>query len=232
MSFLRYGTRVPCVSEQFLSSISCEKEKAFDVVDANYGGLDSDNCDQTTVQNTDCKAENSLAIVRIMCNEEASCELHADNSVFGHGPCRNVFKCMEVKYKCVNLGSLVSVGKISFSLKNVLGRGCEGTVVYKGKFDGRDAAVKRILPECFTFADREVDLLRESDAHPNVIRYFCTEEDQQFRYIALELCEATLQEYVEDPTFERHGLTPVTVLNQAMSGLAHLHSLNIGKIDR
>ncbi|XP_022799133.1 serine/threonine-protein kinase/endoribonuclease IRE1-like [Stylophora pistillata] len=130
------------------------------------------------------------------------------------------------------LSSLVSVGKISFSLKNVLGRGCEGTVVYKGKFDGRDAAVKRILPECFTFADREVDLLRESDAHPNVIRYFCTEEDQQFRYIALELCEATLQEYVEDPTFERHGLTPVTVLNQAMSGLAHLHSLNIGKIDR
>lgn len=126
-----------------------------------------------------------------------------------------------------NLNSFVSVGKISFSLKDVLGRGCEGTVVYKGNFDGRDAAVKRILPECFSFADREVDLLRESDAHPNVIRYFCTEEDQQFRYIALELCEATLQEYVEDPTFDRHDLTPVTVLNQAMSGLAHLHSLNI-----
>lgn len=36
-------------------------------------------------------------------------------------------------------------------------------------------------------------------------------------------------QYVEDPTFDRHGLTPVTVLNQAMSGLAHLHSLNIGK---
>ena len=34
---------------------------------------------------------------------------------------------------------------------------------------------------------------------------------------------------MEDPTFDRHGLTPVTVLNQAMSGLAHLHSLNIGK---
>lgn len=34
---------------------------------------------------------------------------------------------------------------------------------------------------------------------------------------------------MEDPTFDRHGLTPVTVLDQAMSGLAHLHSLNIGK---
>lgn len=27
---------------------------------------------------------------------------------------------------------------------------------FRGKFDGRDAAVKRILPECFSFADREV----------------------------------------------------------------------------
>ena len=44
----------------------------------------------------------------------------------------------------------------------------------RGKFDGRDVAVKRLLPECFNFADREVELLRESDQHPNVIRYYCT----------------------------------------------------------
>ena len=43
----------------------------------------------------------------------------------------------------------------------------------RGRFDGRDVAVKRLLPECFNFADREVELLRESDQHPNVIRYFC-----------------------------------------------------------
>lgn len=61
-------------------------------------------------------------------------------------------------------------------------------------FDNRHVAVKRILPECFSFADREVQLLRESDEHPNVIRYFCTERDRQFQYIAIELCAATLQE--------------------------------------
>ena len=44
---------------------------------------------------------------------------------------------------------------------------------YRGQFDNRDVAVKRILPDCFNFADREVDLLRESDEHPNVIRYYC-----------------------------------------------------------
>ncbi|XP_031563309.1 serine/threonine-protein kinase/endoribonuclease IRE2-like isoform X1 [Actinia tenebrosa] len=127
----------------------------------------------------------------------------------------------------LNHNSTICIGKISFCLKNVLGRGCEGTVVYRGTFDGRDVAVKRILPECFSFADREVALLRESDAHPNVIRYFCMEQDHQFRYIALELCEATLQEFVEDPRFDRHGLSHLEVLKQAMAGLDHLHALNI-----
>merc|ERR1712079_97758 len=86
----------------------------------------------------------------------------------------------------------VKVGNIQFDESVVLGKGCEGTFVYKGKFDTRDVAVKRVLAACFSIADREVDLLRESDEHPNVIRYFCMEQDTQFRYIALELCAATL----------------------------------------
>ncbi|CAH1794461.1 unnamed protein product [Owenia fusiformis] len=121
----------------------------------------------------------------------------------------------------------VQVGKIMFNPKDILGHGCEGTFVYRGRFDNRDVAVKRLLPECFSFADREVELLRESDQHPNVIRYFCMEADSQFRYIALELCIASVQDYVENRSFDRRGLDPVTILQQAMSGLAHLHSLNI-----
>ncbi|MBV99046.1 Serine/threonine-protein kinase/endoribonuclease IRE1, partial [Eschrichtius robustus] len=123
--------------------------------------------------------------------------------------------------------SMVMVGKISFCPKDVLGHGAEGTIVYRGMFDNRDVAVKRILPECFSFADREVQLLRESDEHPNVIRYFCTERDRQFQYIAIELCAATLQEYVEQKDFAHLGLEPITLLQQTTSGLAHLHSLNI-----
>lgn len=67
------------------------------------------------------------------------------------------------------------VGKVQFNPNDVLGKGCEGTFVFRGKFENRDVAVKRLLPECFTFADREVALLRESDTHENVVRYFCTE---------------------------------------------------------
>uniref|UniRef100_A0A8C5Q421 Serine/threonine-protein kinase/endoribonuclease IRE1 n=1 Tax=Leptobrachium leishanense TaxID=445787 RepID=A0A8C5Q421_9ANUR len=121
----------------------------------------------------------------------------------------------------------ITVGKISFFPKDVLGRGAGGTFVFRGRFDDRSVAVKRILPESFTLADREVQLLRESDEHANVIRYYCTESDKLFYYIALELCVATLQEYVQNADFPHHGLDPVSVLHQAMSGLAHLHALNI-----
>ncbi|XP_078520921.1 serine/threonine-protein kinase/endoribonuclease IRE2 isoform X1 [Lissotriton helveticus] len=122
---------------------------------------------------------------------------------------------------------MIYVGKISFNPKEVLGHGAGGTFVFRGSFDSRQVAVKRILPECFNFVDREVQLLRESDEHPNVIRYFCMERDKQFQYIATELCAATLQEYVENPDFDRCGLDPISLLSQTMSGLAHLHSLNI-----
>nr|KAF6440452.1 endoplasmic reticulum to nucleus signaling 2 [Rousettus aegyptiacus] len=122
---------------------------------------------------------------------------------------------------------LTVVGKISFNPRDVLGRGAGGTFVFRGRFEGRAVAVKRLLRECFGLVRREVELLQESDRHPNVLRYFCTERGPQFHYIALELCQASLREYVENPEPDRWGLEPVTALRQLTSGLAHLHALHI-----
>ena len=124
----------------------------------------------------------------------------------------------------------IKVGNLSFNPLNVLGKGCEGTFVYKGKFDNREVAVKRVLAACFSIADREVELLRESDEHQNVVRYFCMEQCRQFRYIALELCVATLQDYVEGRYTEAR-LEAGVMFRQAMQGLAHLHSLDIAHRD-
>lgn len=123
----------------------------------------------------------------------------------------------------------MKVGKICFKPNEVIGKGCEGTFVFKGTFEQRDVAVKRLLPECFTLADREVALLRESDTHENVVRYFCTEQDRQFRYIAVELCCATLQDYTEGAKVKllRSQISELEVLRQSTKGLIHLHSLNI-----
>uniref|UniRef100_A0A8C6G0L5 Serine/threonine-protein kinase/endoribonuclease IRE2 n=1 Tax=Moschus moschiferus TaxID=68415 RepID=A0A8C6G0L5_MOSMO len=122
---------------------------------------------------------------------------------------------------------LTVVGKISFNPKDILGRGAGGTFVFRGQFEGRAVAVKRLLRECFSLVQREVQLLQESDRHPNVLRYFCTERGPQFHYIALELCRASLREYVEHPELDGWGLEPGMALQQLTAGLAHLHSLHI-----
>ncbi|CDK24893.1 unnamed protein product [Kuraishia capsulata CBS 1993] len=112
----------------------------------------------------------------------------------------------------------------------VLGYGSHGTVVFKGSFENRPVAVKRMLIDFYDVASHEINLLQESDDHPNVVRYFCSQESDRFLYIALELCGATLEDLIEKPQlFEgiKGKLDPVQILYQIANGLYHLHSLKI-----
>jgi serine/threonine-protein kinase/endoribonuclease IRE1 len=126
---------------------------------------------------------------------------------------------------------LIKIGKITYDPTQKLGHGCAGTMVYRGLFEGRPIAVKRLLPDCYTLADREVELLKHADQHQNVLRYFCTESDAQFRYIALELCQITLHEYIHNQYNldypPKEPLKLLNILEQATNGLDHLHSLDI-----
>ena len=113
---------------------------------------------------------------------------------------------------------------------NVLGYGSYGTVVFKGSFQNRDVAVKRMLIDFYDVASHEINLLTESDDHPNVIRYFYSETSDKFLYIALELCSASLEDVIEKS--QDHSdlikiMNPVSVLQQIAKGLHHLHSLKI-----
>ncbi|KRZ03121.1 Serine/threonine-protein kinase/endoribonuclease ire-1 [Trichinella zimbabwensis] len=120
------------------------------------------------------------------------------------------------------------VGRILLYKNEVLGRGSDGTVVYKGDFDGHPIAVKQMIRHFASVAHHEVQVLRRSDRHPNVIRYYCTESDEQFLYIALELCSFTLEKYVEQPEMrELCKLQPQMLLKQISNGLQYLHQLGI-----
>ena len=48
-----------------------------------------------------------------------------------------------------------------------LGTGSNGTIVYAGKFDGREVAIKAMLVKFYDVASQETKLLRESDDHSN-----------------------------------------------------------------
>lgn len=61
---------------------------------------------------------------------------------------------------------------LTFFRLHLAGYGKDGTVVFAGKLGGRDVAVKRMLLDFFDITDREIQILIQSDAHPNVVRYF------------------------------------------------------------
>lgn len=94
----------------------------------------------------------------------------------------------------------------------ILGYGSHGTIVYKGSFQNRSVAVKRLLVDFWDVASKEVDLLRDADHHPNVVRYFCQEVTERFYYIALELCPASLADVIE-------------VMNSSSNGSSHGFSI-------
>jgi len=112
----------------------------------------------------------------------------------------------------------------------ILGYGSSGTVVFRGTFQGRAVAVKRLLRDFVHLASKEVSLLQSADNHPNVIRYYCQELTPNFLYIALEECPASLADLIERPLDYASLaalLEPRQAFKQITAGLQHLHSLSI-----
>ncbi|CAL8071148.1 unnamed protein product [Orchesella dallaii] len=116
---------------------------------------------------------------------------------------------------------------ISYDVNTVLGEGSYGTVVYKGKFWDRDVAVKMVHSNLLGGAQRafdEVKLLKDCDSHENVVRYFGSQENEGSILIVLELCDMSLNKWVENKLTD---ISPVEILRQMTAGLEWLHSHNI-----
>jgi len=90
----------------------------------------------------------------------------------------------------------IRVGRLEVS-KTILGYGSGGTTVYEGVLDGRKVAVKRMLKQLVELAQQEIKALIDSDEHPNVVRCFALEEDNEFIYLALERCDMSLADALE-----------------------------------
>lgn len=88
-----------------------------------------------------------------------------------------------------------TIGSITFDSNEIIGEGTS-SVVYRGKFGQRVVAVKRVDKKDAKLNQKEISLLQKSDQDSYIIRYFTSEEDQRYTYIALELCSATLKDFV------------------------------------
>ena len=72
----------------------------------------------------------------------------------------------------------VQIGSVSFNREDVLGNG-SFAIVFRGKYEGSiDVAIKRIVK--FEVNKFERDFMPTIENHPNIIHFFCVEEDVDF----------------------------------------------------
>ncbi|GAM20167.1 hypothetical protein SAMD00019534_033420 [Acytostelium subglobosum LB1] len=122
-----------------------------------------------------------------------------------------------------------TVGKFKFSRKMIIGRGSNGTLVYKGVWcDKVPVAIKQMNKGFNTLIDKEVNILIQltalSSATDNLVRFFGMEEDDHFVYLATSLCEMSLQELVESHKDRFQSLNKQTLINDIINGVRFLHN--------
>ncbi|XVE94387.1 hypothetical protein REPUB_Repub02eG0004400 [Reevesia pubescens] len=99
------------------------------------------------------------------------------------------------------------IGKLLVSNKEIA-KGSNGTIVLDGIYDGRPVAVKRLVQTHHDVALKEIQNLIASDQHPNIVRWYGVEFDQDFVYLSLERCTCSLNDliYVYSESFQNQAI--------------------------
>lgn len=118
--------------------------------------------------------------------------------------------------------SLMYVNKADF----LIAKEKDGTKVFLGlRNDGTEVAIKKISKCNYQVLKNEKGFLRLPELdHPSILRYVDAAEDEKFGYLALQLCEYTLKEYVINTKANNDsGLLVKRLVYDILRGLMVLH---------
>ncbi|KAL3345796.1 hypothetical protein AABB24_024644 [Solanum stoloniferum] len=118
-----------------------------------------------------------------------------------------------------------SIGKL-FVSSTEIAKGSNGTVVFEGIYEGRAVAVKRLVRAHHDIAFKEIQNLIASDQHPNIVRWYGVEQDQDFVYLALERCICSLSDLIQIYADTSENACP----NQNLDGESTKHRLYLDNL--
>ncbi|KAL7876064.1 hypothetical protein AOLI_G00110270 [Acnodon oligacanthus] len=135
--------------------------------------------------------------------------------------------------KVYRLGSLT----IGVGPEFQIAKGSDGTEVFLGlRDDGTEVAVKRMLKSNYQDLKNEEACLRRPELdNPSIVRYVDFVEDENFGYLGLQLCEYTLEEYIQGhlPEDSCEQLAVLKkIVKEVLCSLRVLHSEDIKVLHR
>ena len=118
----------------------------------------------------------------------------------------------------IKVGSILFVNDEEYRIAT----GSDGTEVFLGlREDGTEVAVKRMSKTNDNVLKNEESFLRLPELeHKNIVRYMDYAKDNNFGYLALQLCEFTLEEFLKPDLTEKKKRNLVT---DVLSSLSVLH---------